>query len=90
MNTKGVSRIFTNNVSEMKYGLHFAKVATGELAFMHGYMCAVKPRQMSEFTTKNVHMQEKRKKSCNRGVEALAFARAWWTFCKTQLTQWAR
>ena len=60
MNTKGVSRIFTNNVSEMKYGLRFAKVATGELAFMRGYMCAVKPRQMSEFTTKNVHMQEKR------------------------------
>ena len=42
----------------MKYGLHFAKVATGELAFMRGYMCAVKPRQMSEFTTKNAHTQK--------------------------------
>ena len=42
----------------MKYGLHFAKVATGELAFMRGYMCAVKPRQMSEFTTKNAQLQK--------------------------------
>ena len=42
----------------MKYGLHFAKVATGELAFMRGYMCVVKPRQMSEFTTKKAHTQK--------------------------------
>ena len=42
----------------MKYGLHFAKVATGELAFMRGYMCAVKPRQMSEFTTKYAQLQK--------------------------------
>ena len=58
MDKKGASRIFTNNVSEMKYGLHFAKVATGELAFMRGYMCAVKPRQMSEFTKKNAQLQK--------------------------------
>ena len=58
MDTKGVSRIFTNNVSEMKYGLHFAKVATGELAFMRGYMCTVKPRQMSEITKKYAQLQK--------------------------------